>query len=335
MENFYNQAHAVYVMGVKNSVRTILIEKLALPFMNRFLKFEKDVAKWPGAIHSEPESPARFDIPIEALKRAQRGEGFMKRGYPVNFILSIMSNMRKSVRSLVKNPQPSRKIAPPEFFEDLVDYAKSLGVSHVGFAKLSPKHVFQEMAVLYGNAIVLAMEMDKERIFKAPSFETMTMIMKTYDRLGIASNKIAEFLREKGFGAHAGHPLGGMALYPPLGQMSGIGFHGRHGLIITPEFGPRIRLTAVFTSIQNLPYQEENEHAWIREYCESCLICVKMCPPKAILKTPISHKDGKVTYVDRTKCFPYFADFYGCSVCIRVCPFSRGNYSKIKKRFIS
>ena len=154
--------------------------------------------------------------------------------------------------------------------------------------------------MLYGNAIVLAMEMDKDRIDKAPSYETMAMIMETYDNLGIAANKIAQYLREQNFGAHACHPLGGMALYPPLGQMSGIGFHGRHGLIITPEFGPRIRLTAVFTSIENLPLQKTNDHRWIREYCETCLQCVKKCPVKAILDKPISHGSRKITYTDWT-----------------------------------
>ena len=230
--------------------------------------------------------------------------------------------------------KPGKK-APPEFFKDLVEYANTLNVSHVGYAKLPPKYVFQDMAVLYENAIVLAMEMDKERMDKAPSYDTMIMVMETYDELGIAANKIAKFLREQGYGAHAGHPLGGMALYPPLGQMAGFGFHGRHGLIITPELGPRIRLTAVFTSIENLPYQESKEHEWVREFCDSCKLCLKKCPKKAILETPIPRKAGMITYVDHTKCFPYFAEFYGCSVCIKVCPFSTGAYSQIKQSFVS
>jgi epoxyqueuosine reductase len=322
-------------MGVKTIARAVLTEKLVIPFMIRFLRFEKDVLKWPQAIRSVPDSPTRFNIPMEALKRFQRGEGGINRAFSPKTMMSIMQNMRKSVRSLGKNAQEPQKMAPPEFFKDLVDYAKTLGVSHVGYAKLPSKYVFQDLAVLYKNAIVLAMEMDKERMDKAPSYDTMIMVMETYDELGIASNKIAEFLSKHGFGAHAGHPLGGMALYPPLGQMAGFGFHGRQGLIITPEFGPRIRLTAVFTSIENLPYQESNEHEWARKFCDSCKLCLKKCPTKAILETPIPRKSRMVTYVDHTKCFPYFAEFYGCSVCIKVCPFSTGAYSQIKQRFVS
>jgi epoxyqueuosine reductase QueG len=250
-------------------------------------------------------------------------------------MFSIMRNMRKSVHSLPKNPFNPQRIAPEGFFQEFDSFAKSLGVSHVGFTKIDSKHVFQDMAVLYENAFVLAMEMDKDRIDIAPSYETMAMIMDTYDKLGIAANKIADYLRKLGYGAHATHPLGGLALYPPLGQMSGIGFHGRHGLIITPEFGPRVRLTAVFTSIQNIPNPETNEHEWIREYCDTCLKCVKMCPAKAILGVPIPRESGKLTYTDRTKCFPYFTENFGCSICIRVCPFSEGTYAQIKQSFIS
>lgn len=320
-------------MGVKNCALKVLIENLAIPFMERFLGFEKAVLKWPQAFRPDSDSPERFNIPIEAMKNVQRGERMMRRGFSPRTMMSIMRNMRNSVRSLIKNPDNPQTVAPPAFFSELGKFAHSIGISHVGYAKLQRKHVFKEMAVLHSNAIVLAMEMDKDRMDKAPSNDTMVMVMETYDELGIAANKIAEYLRKMGYSAHAGHPLGGMALYPPLGQISGIGFHGRHGLIITPEFGPRIRLTAVFTSIENLPYQENNEHAWVRDFCDSCLLCIKMCPTKAILGTPIIHESGKISYVDRSKCFPFFLEHYGCSVCIRVCPFSTGSYAKNKETF--
>jgi hypothetical protein len=76
--------------------------------------------------------------------------------------------------------------------------------------------IFQEYGVLYDNAIILAMEMSKEKIDKAPSQATMNMVFGTYDDLGKAANKIAEFLREYGFAAQADHPLGGLVLFPPL-----------------------------------------------------------------------------------------------------------------------
>ena len=65
------------------------------------------------------------------------------------------------------------------------------------------------------------------------------MVHETYNQLGQISNRIADWLRERGYAAHAGHPLGGMALYPPMAQEAGLGWRGISGLVITPEYGPR------------------------------------------------------------------------------------------------
>jgi len=109
---------------------------------------------------------------------------------------------------------------------------------------------------------------------------------------------------------------------------------GLNGLIITPEFGPRVRLAAVFTSIQNLPESKPNQHSWVRDFCESCRICHKKCPPDAFYDDPVKHENGQVTYVRNEECFPYFNEYHGCSVCVKVCPFNHQPYEKIKAGFI-
>ena len=158
------------------------------------------------------------------------------------------------------------------------------------------------------------------------------MIFGTYDDLGIAANKIAYFLREQGYAAQADHPLGGLVLFPPLAQKAGIGRVGKHGLLITPEFGPRVRLAAVYTSIQDLPFAETNDHDWIDEYCKICGICIKQCPPQAILEEAVTHDTGRITNITQQSCFEYFTQFYGCSVCVKVCPFSKAGdtYERLK-----
>ncbi|MCK5390150.1 MAG: epoxyqueuosine reductase, partial [Candidatus Thorarchaeota archaeon] len=187
--------------------------------------------------------------------------------------------------------------------------------------------------VIYDNAIILAMEMSQEKIDKSPSPETLNMIFETYDTLGIAANKIAEFLRAQGYSAQADHPLGGLVLFPPLAQKAGIGFVGKHGLLITPEYGSRVRLAAVYTSIENLPFAEQNDHSWIADYCSSCGLCIRGCPPRAILNESIVHDSGQTTNIKQAECFEYFLQYYGCSICIKVCPFSKRPYSDIKASF--
>ncbi|MHA2203334.1 MAG: 4Fe-4S dicluster domain-containing protein, partial [Candidatus Hodarchaeales archaeon] len=180
---------------------------------------------------------------------------------------------------------------------------------------------------------ILSMEMDREKIEKAPSLETADMIMRTYDDLGKASNQLTSILRQQGFSAQAGHPLGGLVLYPPLAELAGIGYHGKHGLIITPEHGSRVRLTAIYTNIENLPFTKENPHKWIHLFCQKCGRCIRKCPGFAIKEEPILHENGLITHVMNEYCFPVFLDYHGCSVCIKECPFSRVEYGKLRTQF--
>ena len=126
----------------------------------------------------------------------------------------------------------------------------------------------------------------------------------------------------------------GPALYPPLTQLAGLGWLSMSGLIVTPEHGPRVRLAAVFTNIENLPFSTQNEHAWVADFCAKCGICIRQCPVEAILPKPIQHESGQITCVDNDRCFPYFSDYHGCSVCIKVCPFNHTSYDKIKRSFL-
>jgi epoxyqueuosine reductase QueG len=245
-------------------------------------------------------------------------------------IISIMRELRQTKKSLKNNSSHPKDVADEDFFKELEEYAESLEVK-IGFTKLHQKHIFKDNAVLFDNVIILSMEMDKEKINQAPSVETGKMIMNTYNELGIRTNKLAEFIREKGFAAQASHPLGGAVSYPPLAFLAGMGWHGRHGLIITPEFGPRHRLSAILTNITNLPITGNNEYEWIAEYCTTCGRCIETCPGQAIYETPITHPDGRITHIDIEKCFPIFGKDHGCTVCVKECMFNRVGYIKLKE----
>lgn len=294
-------------------------------------ELEDQLAFQPGAICPTADSPERFDI-IRGRLEAEGG------GPPVRLLpimLGCLSGIKESLRSLGENPpHPETRVADG-LLEALQEAAFSLGASSIGYTRLPARWVFQEKAVLYDKAIVLSMEMDADGINSAPSLACMKTVMETYRDLGRITNSLAKFLRERGYGAHAGHPLNGLALYPPLAQKAGLGWMGLNGLIITPEHGPRVRLAAVFTSIENLPENPPNSHSWVAEFCQSCRICQKKCPPGALYDTPIDHGDGRVTYVDNSLCFPYFNEYHGCSVCVKVCPFNLGSYQQIKKGFES
>jgi ferredoxin len=280
-------------------------------------------------VHADESSPERFEIVLEAIKRSGKPHLPVRPLIALTVMPSIITHMRRSLTSLDRNPKDPRTEIDASSLADLEDYASRLGIGAIDYTRLPRKLVFQNKAVLHDHAIVLSMEMAKDKIEQAPSEATAYEVMQTYNRLGIAANKLTRYLRERGYSAHAGHPLGGLVLYPPLAQLAGLGWYGRHGMLITPQFGPRHRLTAIYTNISNLPIPGENRHAWVSEFCASCGRCIRKCPVGAIREIPIQRENGLMSHVDRQKCFPYFMDNHGCSVCIKECQFNRKGYAEL------
>jgi Pyruvate/2-oxoacid:ferredoxin oxidoreductase delta subunit len=281
-------------------------------------------------IHPDGDSPVRFEIMHEMN---MRGEGGPPRQM-IPIMIPTLMGINKSLKSLDDNPANPKTHADHAFFDAIQDLARRHGASSIGYTKVPARWVFQNKAIAFDNAIVFAMEMDKDPMDTAPSISCMKTVMETYRDQGRLANKVAAHLRKDGYGAHAGHPLMGLALYPPMAQEAGLGWIGLNGIIITPEHGPRVRLAAVFTSIENLPFNEGNDHTWIENYCNSCRVCIKKCPPQALFGEPVVHDNGQLTFVENELCFPYFADYYGCSVCVKVCPFNQQSYGKIKNSFL-
>lgn len=310
-------------------------QRILKPQLNRQEAWEKMVVDIPEATRGGENSPVRFNIPCEGIKL--EGDHPPLPGFPKSApqMIGSILNIRKSIFDLQKNPRDGKKRIDPRTLNELRQFAESVGADEIGFAPVPQEWVFKGMAIRYTQAVVLVMEMDKERMDLAPNPDTAVMVHETYNALGQISNNIADWLRERGYAAHAGHPLGGMALYPPMAQAAGLGWRGINGLLITPKFGPRVRLAAVFTEIENLPLIEGDEHAWVLDFCEACKRCIRDCPVDAFYDQPIQHDNGLVTVLDNEKCFPFFAKFHGCSVCIKVCPFNRQGYDKIKEVFLN
>jgi len=58
---------------------------------------------------------------------------------------------------------------------------------------------------------------------------------------------------------------------------AGLGWVGKNALLVTPEFGPRVRLVTVLSD-----YSFELGHPIEKSRCGDCLECVNICPLKAI-----------------------------------------------------
>lgn len=279
-------------------------------------------------IYSSEKSKTGYNIPELVMKYGSGPPRFALKTFPVMF--STIKQARKSYKDAVKNPVNPKKKAEDGFIEELVEYAKSLGVLDVGFAKINPDYIFKGSAVLYENAIVVTMEMGKGAIAMAPSKVTGHEIHRTYNGLGNIVNKIAEYLRQKGYGAQAGPALCGDVNYVLLAEKAGLGAIGTHGLLISPKVGPRQRIAAVYTSIENLPFSKKNEYLWIKNFCEKCKKCVRVCPAGAIYEKPENDYSDTVKHIDYKKCAVPFSSKWGCTVCIKECTFNNTDYEKIK-----
>ncbi len=298
-------------MGVVESLK----DKYADYRLNKINNLENKVKENEGCIMASPSSPQelmpdKLKVTLKTLPKQ----------------LLIAKNMEYTVKSLNDNPYNPKTEASDKFIEKFERYAHSIGIDTIGYVKVSPSLIFKDKAILYKNAIILIMEMDKKTVDAAPSPETQEMGTVSYDELGKKTNELGKFLRENGFAALASHPAGGFVIYPPLTQKAGLGYTGRHGMLITPEFGPRQRISAIFTSIQNLPFSSVNEHGWIHYFCAKCGKCIKNCPGNAIIEEG-SIKNGTL----RTKIIKDLC--HGCTICMRDCSFNRKEYAQIKGKF--
>jgi Pyruvate/2-oxoacid:ferredoxin oxidoreductase delta subunit len=309
----------------------------------RTTELERELPARPDVVKSSPNSLPKVPFfprsgPDDEARRtvAARKDLATRIRFAVQILPNILTSIqaaRRAVRDLDKNPTNPRSEAPDSFFDLLEAKAAEFGAEGVGYTTLHPDAIFRDMAVLYPNVIVLQREMNRELIARGPGIGTYVMIHDTYARLSEATLRLTAFLREQGYGAHAGPPLGGITSYPVLGQDAGLGWIGTHGVLITPRFGPRLRLSAVYTSIGNLPVadKEKNPHRWIADYCRMCRKCVKVCPGTAVREQPLVHDNGAHTCIDVDRCRPFFYGNYGCTVCIRDCPFSRIPYDTLKR----
>ena len=318
-------------MIIKKALKAFLMNGVVLPLMNQANDLESSMLQDNENIKYIEASPKRFEV-LNELTKLQSNKAQLA-GFPktVPLIISSVNDIKKSLKTMSKSMAiPKTKIAREELLE-LETYCRNLGICSIGYAKVPRKYMFQQKAIRYGNAIVLAMEMDKEKLELAPSKETGVMVHKTYNKLGKVSLKIAEQLKAKGFGVHAGHALMGQVLYPALAVEAGMGWFGKHGMLITPEAGPIVRLTAIYTSIENLPFSKQNPHAWIEEFCRNCKLCMKKCPPKAILENSEFDTHGLIKSIKTKRCFLEFAENQGCSVCLKVCLFNQKGYKKLNQ----
>lgn len=283
------------------------------------------------APESKPRTPFDSDAPREELSMLNLTPRQRMRLIPR--ALPLFLGMQRSASMYDGKFQPTQDEASPAFIKQLETTAYELGVKDIRYVEVPRNAIFKGKGIPHKYAIVYTVEMDKEPISTSPSFESQFEVIKGYKNLAQIGNKLAEHLHKHGFAAYPGTALGGVTDYVYLAELAGLGAIGYHGLLISPTEGARLRINTIYTNINNLPIQTENEHLWIRDFCAMCKKCVRQCPVNAIYNQPVPRGDGGMQCIDHDDCRGYFARNYGCAVCLAHCPFSQVGYDTVKARF--
>lgn len=243
---------------------------------------------------------------------------------------------------LPSNERVTNFASPEEASQIIKRASLFLGASAVGICDYDEKWVYskwydpfegQSIPVQFPfepkSVIVIALEMDYDGIKTAPSLLESAAAGNEYSNMSVVSHKVATFIRQLGHkSANCGNDT---AMSVPLGIAAGLGEISRMGMLVTPEFGPRVRLCKVFTDLELKA--DKPITFGVEEFCKVCLKCADSCPGEAIDKSKepsydtvnISNAPGvKKWCVDAEKCYQFWADNGGdCGSCIASCPYNK------------
>lgn len=276
------------------------------------------------------------DIFAELKEAEDRREGF----------LDPLSVLREASEEQTPVDDPAQEA------RELKQVAKVLGADLVGITSADDRWLYSSrysraaegpkpnpLDANLTQVVVVGQAMDPSLIATAPSALAGAATGLGYSQDVIVLLAISQYIRNLGYQAIP--TLNDTALAIPYAIKAGLGEYGRHGLVISPEFGANVRFGKIFT---DLPLAIDSPIRFgVEEMCGLCNACAEACPSKAIPHDdPSDHRHNQSNIkgitkwtVDGEACFGYWAKINSdCSVCIRVCPYTR-DYATLESRLWS
>jgi epoxyqueuosine reductase len=226
--------------------------------------------------------------------------------------------------------------------DNLKEYANTLGVDFIGFCSTNSFNDAPEDGkpdLYLKNAlsmISVGYRLNYSSLQNLPQSRSAYMLEYDYGNRQVdqASHRIARFLEERGFDAigfdaSAGfHQKTGRSIerlfadfsHKHAAVASGLGKFGLNNLILSPQWGPRLRLSTIITCapLEYAPPNTENPCL-----ANTCRKCVDICPVHALDGWENHHNPVRGWAMDKKKCFEYmFKTLEGqrCGLCIKACP---------------
>lgn len=180
--------------------------------------------------------------------------------------------------------------------------------------------------------MVYTVQMSIETMRRSPTVTGSQTTSLAYKRGETIQASAQEFLRGIGYQGLGEATTNALGIAPAMGVMAGLGEMSRLNRLITPEFGPMVR---VFKILTDLPVAVDKPiNAGIMEFCKRCKKCAEACPSESLsfdteptweVRGGWNNPGHKAYFEDSTSCMTYWREKAGtnCGICFAVCPFSK------------
>jgi hypothetical protein len=216
-------------------------------------------------------------------------------------------------------------------------FARHLGADLVGCTRLNPAYIYSHVGRGEGpwgapislpghdHAVAIAVEMRHELLRQAPRGPTTLETAVRYLDAAKIALTVARYINLLGYRARAHVDSNYRVLCIPVAVDAGLGELGRLGLLITPRFGPRVRLAVVTT---DLPLaQDEPVTFGVQHFCAICKKCAINCPSGSIDAGDKGvHRGVEKWLSQQDSCYHTWRRCGSdCAICVKVCPYSHPN----------
>ncbi|MCU9837956.1 4Fe-4S dicluster domain-containing protein [Ruegeria sp. WL0004] len=319
-------------------------------------------AMWDDRVKSKQSQAFFASYRMEATPR--RGDGFTQRDFALRnaswLISDVMTNRhaaegrREGFQAPISNdtpvaPQQVEINDPARMSSEIKRVARFFGADLCGITWMDERWLYTARVDVRDmteaplglpegmtSVIVLGHEMEADLVATYPSALAGAATGREYSHEAAVVMQLAAYIRNLGYEATASMNDTGLVI--PYAIQAGLGEYARNQMVITPEFGPRLRFSKIFT---NLPLAHDIPRPLgVRAFCDICTKCADACPVKALPYGPPSTETANVSAIrgvrkwtsDAEKCFSFWAKLSSdCAICMRVCPFNR-DYSKWRNR---
>jgi len=178
--------------------------------------------------------------------------------------------------------------------------------------------------------IVWTVQMSEETLKRAPTQTAQQTTTLAYTRNRNIQLRLQTFLRSLGYMALGESSTNALGIAPAFGVMAGLGEMSRLNRMISPEYGPMVRVFKMITDLPMAPTKPIN--ASIMRFCRDCGKCAESCPTGALsmereptwqTQGPWNNAGHKAWFEDSRRCREgWFRSGTNCGRCFAVCPYA-------------